>query len=201
MLLAGLGGIAATVGVGPAAAIALQSPLRTLTAHDMLLIPMFIAMSALANHTGLGRELYGAGQAWAGHRRGGLGLATILASAGFAGICGSSVASTAAMARVALPEMRAHGYAPRLAAGTVAAGGTLGILIPPSLVLALYGLLTEQDIGKLFIAGLLPGLLAVVLYGLAVSWVARRDPGAAPGRRARPGAGGWYRCAACGRCS
>ncbi|GGB45342.1 C4-dicarboxylate ABC transporter permease [Tistrella bauzanensis] len=180
MLLAGLGGIAATVGVGPAAAIALQSPLRTLTAHDMLLIPMFIAMSALANHTGLGRELYGAGQAWAGHRRGGLGLATILASAGFAGICGSSVASTAAMARVALPEMRAHGYAPRLAAGTVAAGGTLGILIPPSLVLALYGLLTEQDIGKLFIAGLLPGLLAVVLYGLAVSWVARRDPGAAP---------------------
>ncbi|MGV0758753.1 TRAP transporter large permease [Tistrella mobilis] len=181
MLIAGLGGIAALIGFNPAAAVAVQSPLRTLTGYDMLLIPMFIAMSALANHTGLGRELYTAGHAWAGRARGGLGLATILASAGFAGICGSSVASTAAMARVALPEMRARGYAPGFAAGTVAAGGTLGILIPPSLVLALYGLLTEQDIGRLFVAGLVPGVLAVALYALTVTLIARRRPEAAPG--------------------
>ena len=124
----------------------------------------------------MSRDLFRASNAWLGHRRGGLALSTIAACGGFAAICGSSVATAATMSKVALPEMRRYGYADSLATGTIAAGGTLGILIPPSIVLAVYGIITETDIGKLFVAGLLPGLLAVLMYMAAVQVVAVLRP-------------------------
>ena len=125
-------------------------------------------MGAFATASGMSRELFRAGEAWLGHRRGGLAMATVCACAGFAAINGSSVATAATMTNVALPEMRRFGYHPGFSTGVIAAGGTLGIMIPPSVVFALYGILTEQDIGKLFISGILPGLLAVLLYIIAI---------------------------------
>ncbi|MYK31813.1 MAG: TRAP transporter large permease, partial [Boseongicola sp. SB0670_bin_30] len=125
--------------------------------------------------------LYKASHAWVGHRKGGLAMATILACGGFAAICGSSVASAATLGKVALPEMQRFGYKQTIATGTIAAGGTLGILIPPSVVLAIYGIITEQDIALLFIAGLIPGLLAVLLYLFVILGMARIDPESAPG--------------------
>ncbi|MCA8930485.1 MAG: TRAP transporter large permease subunit, partial [Alphaproteobacteria bacterium] len=120
-------------------------------------------------------ELFDAGRAWLGHRRGGLGWATIAACGGFAAINGSSVATAATMSQVALPEMRRAGYDPGLSAGMIAAGGTLGIMIPPSTILVLYGIMTEVDIAALFAAGVVPGLLAVALYLGLLQWLAMRD--------------------------
>jgi tripartite ATP-independent transporter DctM subunit len=125
-------------------------------------------MGSLATASGLSAELYRASNAWIGHRRGGLAMATIAACGGFAAICGSSVATAATMTKVALPEMKRYGYPDTLATGSIVAGGTLGILIPPSIVLAIYGILTEQDIGKLFVAGVIPGILALALYLVTV---------------------------------
>ena len=144
------------------------SPITTLTDPNFGLIPLFVLMGALANASGMSGDLFAASNAWLGHRRGGLALATVAACGGFAAICGSSVATAATMSKVALPEMRRYGYNDGLAAGVIAAGGTLGILIPPSVALAIYGIITEQDIGKLFVAGFLPGLLAVLMYMAAV---------------------------------
>src|SRR5690606_5770262 len=114
--------------------------------------------------------------AFLGHRRGGLAMATIVACGGFSAICGSSVATAATMAKVAMPSMRRYNYDDRLATGSIAAGGTLGILIPPSLVLVIYALITETSIGRLFAAGLLPGILGILLYMAAIWLVIRRNP-------------------------
>ncbi|MFV0513246.1 MAG: TRAP transporter large permease [Jhaorihella sp.] len=177
MGLVGIGGFGAVVGFGPALNLLAQSPISTMTDFNLTLIPFFVLMGVLATNSGMSRELFAAGRAWMGGLRGGLGLASVGACAGFAAICGSSVATAATMTKIAYPEMRNAGYPDDAATGIIAAGGTLGILIPPSVVLAVYGFITEQDIGVLFIAGVVPGILAVIMYMLTVRiWYARVLP-------------------------
>ena len=134
-----------------------------------MIIPLFVLMGNLASISGMSRDLYGAAYAWIGHWRGGLASATIAACAGFAALSGSSVASAVTMGRVALPEMRRYKYDNRLATGCIAAGGTLGILIPPSTGFVIYAILTEESIGRLFLAGVLPGLLLTALFMLSIA--------------------------------
>jgi len=143
-------------------------------------LPLFILMGNLLTESRMSRDLYQASYAFLGHYRGGLAMSTIAACGGFGAICGSSIATAATMSRVAYPEMRALGYSKSLAAGSIAAGGTLGILIPPSIIMVVYSILTEQSIGKMFIAGVIPGVLAVLFYMAAVRWVTFRQPDAAP---------------------
>lgn len=164
MGLVGIGGFAALTGLDPALNLLAISPIRTVSDYDLGLIPMFVLMGVLATNSGMSRELFRAGHAWLGGLRGGVALATIGACGGFAAICGSSVATAATMSKIALPEMRRFGYPENMATGVVAAGGTLGILIPPSVVLAIYAFITEQDVAQLFIAGVVPGLLAILMY-------------------------------------
>ena len=156
--------------VGPQAAlgILIDSPIRTVTNYSFSVVPMFILMGALVSASGMSRELFRAANAWVGHLPGGMAIATIFACGGFAAINGSSVASAATMTQVALPEMRRAGYDPGLSAGVVAAGGTLGIMIPPSVMFILYAILTETDVAALFIAGVIPGLIAIVLYCITI---------------------------------
>jgi C4-dicarboxylate transporter DctM subunit len=150
------------------------------TSYTLSVIPLFVLMGQFASHAGLSREIYDAVQRWIGHKRGGLAMATVGACAGFAAISGSSVATAATMGTVALPEMKKYGYGTSLATGTVAAGGTLGILIPPSATFVFYAILTEQSVGKLFIAGILPGILLALLFMLAINIQVRLDPKIAP---------------------
>ena len=168
MAIVGVGGFASIVGLKPALNLLAQSPIRTVTDFNLSLIPFFILMGVLATNSGMSRELFRTGRAWFGHMKGGMAISTIGACAGFAAICGSSVATAATMTKIALPEMRKAGYRDDIATGVVAAGGTLGILIPPSVVLAVYAFITEQDVGKLFIAGIIPGILAILMYMAAV---------------------------------
>jgi tripartite ATP-independent transporter DctM subunit len=144
--------------------------------YTLSVIPLFLLMGVAASRSGLSTDLFGAANAVVGRFRGGLAIATIGACAGFGAICGSSMATVATMGRVALPEMRAAGYDDRLSTASIAAAGTLGVLIPPSILLVIYGLLTEQSIGKLFSAAILPGVLSTVLYSLAVVAQVRLNP-------------------------
>jgi tripartite ATP-independent transporter DctM subunit len=137
-------------------------------------------MGNFVNHSGLSRQLYDASNAFVGHRRGGLAMATILASGGFAAVCGSSIATAATISTVALPSMQRYGYSPALSTGSIAAGGTLGILIPPSVIMVIYGSMTETSIGHLFIAGIVPGILGVALYLVAVAMFTAVNPEAGP---------------------
>lgn len=155
-------------------------PFETVRPYSLSVIPLFVMMGVFAAHAGLSRSLYGAVSALIGHLRGGLALATIGACAIFGAICGSAIATAATMGRVALPEMRRLGYHDSLAAATIAAGGTLGVMIPPSVLFLLYGLMTEQSIGKLFMAGVLPGIVGMLLYMGAVWWTTGRHPEYAP---------------------
>jgi tripartite ATP-independent transporter DctM subunit len=148
--------------------------------YGLSVVPLFILMGLFVNRAGMSAELYRASNAFLGHFRGGLAMATIVACGGFSAICGSSLATAATMAKVAMPPMRRFGYADSLAAASIAAGGTLGILIPPSVILVIYGLLTEQSIGRLFAAGVIPGLLGILFYLGAVSFVVSRNPQAGP---------------------
>ncbi len=166
--------------IGPALKILAQSPIRTATDAEFAVIPLFLLMGAFASASGMSRELFRAANTFLGHFRGGLGIATIAACGGFAAICGSSVATAATFSKVAYPEMRAHGYPQSFATGVIAAGGSLGIMIPPSTVLAIYGLITEQDIGKLFIAGVVPGILAVAMYIATINIIAVVRPNFLP---------------------
>jgi C4-dicarboxylate transporter DctM subunit len=150
--------------ITPALKLLAQSPIRTATDAEFAVIPLFLLMGAFASVSGMSRELFRASNTFLGHLRGGLGVATIAACGGFAAICGSSVATAATFSKVAYPEMRQFGYPQSFATGVIAAGGSLGIMIPPSTVFAVYGLITEQDIGKLFIAGIVPGIIAVGMY-------------------------------------
>jgi len=158
-----------TSDVDAALALLAQSPIRTVADLQFAVIPLFLLMGAFASASGMSRELFRVSNAFVGHLKGGLGIATIAACGGFAAICGSSVATAATFSSVAYPEMRRYGYPQSFATGVIAAGGSLGIMIPPSTVLAVYGLITEQDIGKLFIAGILPGILAVAMYIATIS--------------------------------
>jgi len=148
----------------------------TMTYH-FAVIPLFILMGNLVAAAGISAELYRAAQVYVGHRRGGLAVATILSCGGFAAVSGSSVATAVTMGRISIPSMQAYGYSDRLSAATVAAGGTLGILIPPSLIMVIYGVITETHIGKLFAAGIIPGLIGIAGYTLAIQWAVRRDAG------------------------
>lgn len=148
--------------------------------YGLSVIPLFILMGLFVNKGGISRELYRVSFAFLGHLRGGLAMATIVACGGFAAICGSSLATAATMSKVAMPEMRKYGYADSLSTASIAAGGTLGILIPPSVILVIYGLLTETSIGKLFIAGIIPGILGIVFYIFAVGFTVGRNPDAGP---------------------
>ena len=148
--------------------------------YGLSVIPLFILMGNLVTRSGLSRELYTASYTFLGHLRGGLSMATVVACGAFSAICGSSLATAATMAKVAMPPMREYGYSDALASASIAAGGTLGILIPPSVILVIYGIMTEQSIRELFAAGFLPGLLGIFLYMGAVSWTVWRKPESGP---------------------
>ena len=180
MGIVGVLGFGALTSMGPALNLLGNVPLSVLTDYNLSVIPMFILMGALASRSGMSRELFVAGRAWFGHRRGGLAYAGIASCAGFAAINGSSVATAATMSQVALPEMRRAGYDPGFSAGLIAAGGTLGIMIPPSTIFVLYGVMTEVDIAQLFAAGAVPGLMAVVFYFAVVQYIGWRHPGRLP---------------------
>ena len=148
--------------------------------YDLSVVPLFLLMGQFATQGGLSRALFRAGNAVIGHWRGGMAMAVVTACAGFGAICGSSLATAATMGQVALPEMRAQRYSPRLATATLAVGGTLGILIPPSVPLVIYAILTEQNIAKLFMAAFVPGILAAVGYMVVIAIIARVRPEQAP---------------------
>jgi tripartite ATP-independent transporter DctM subunit len=148
--------------------------------YDLSVVPLFLLMGQFATHGGLSKALFRAGNVMIGHWRGGMAMAAVTASAGFGAICGSSLATAATMGQVALPELRRHNYSPQLAGAALAAGGTLGILIPPSVPLVIYAILTEQNIAKLFMAAFVPGLIAAAGYMLVIGLVARIDPEHAP---------------------
>ena len=148
--------------------------------YDLAIIPLFILMGHLATRTGISAALFAASNAWIGHWRGGLAMASVAGCAMFGSISGSSIATASTMAKVALPEMKKHNYSGALSSGSLAAGGTLGILIPPSIVLIIYALLTEQNIVKLFLAAMVPGLLAVVGFIIAIAIYVRLFPASAP---------------------
>lgn len=152
----------------------------TVTVYELSIIPLFILMGNLASAAGLSRDLFDAAHKIIGHFRGGLAAATIVGCAGFAALSGSSIASAITMGRVAWPEMKRHNYGPRLATGAIAAGGTLGILIPPSTGFVIYAVLTEESIGRLFMAGVLPGIMLTTLFLLAIHIVTRIWPEEGP---------------------
>ena len=164
------------------AAISMAGRLIIGTSQDygLSVVPLFILMGLFVNKGGLSKELYRASHAFLGHFRGGLAMATIVACGGFSAICGSSLATAATMSKVAMPQMRKFGYSDELSTASIAAGGTLGILIPPSVILVIYGLLTETSIGKLFIAGILPGAMGILFYLFAVRYTVARNPEAGP---------------------
>lgn len=180
MATAGFVGMGVLRGWTPALASTSQVIFETGFAYVLSVIPLFVLMGNFVARAGMARELFQAANAFVGHRPGGLAMASIIASGGFGSICGSSIATAATMTRVAYPEMMAHGYKATLATGAIASGGTLGILIPPSTILVIYGIITETDIGKLFIAGILPGVVAIICLCLAVVFVTWRDPQAGP---------------------
>jgi len=164
------------------AALALlgQTAYETVITYNLSIVPLFILMGYFASNSGLSEGLFQACNTWLGHRRGGLGLATIGGCGAFAAVCGSSLATAATMTQVALPEMKRFNYDDRLATGAIAAGGTIGILIPPSVILVLYGILTETNIAELFLAGFIPGILTVIAFMLTISVVTRLDPEIGP---------------------
>ena len=155
-------------------------PFSRASGYTLSVLPLFLLMGQFATRAGLGRSLFDSARAWVGHRRGGLAISTICGCAAFGSICGSSLATGATMASVALPEMKRHGYSGALATGSLAAGGTLGILIPPSVILVIYAIITEQSIGKLFLAALIPGIIATVGYSAAIGAYVRLHPEAGP---------------------
>src|SRR5579862_4297253 len=180
MGLVGVSGYAYLTGGAPALKLIGQTSMRTVTSYQFGVIPMFLLMGAFVSSSGISRELFRAANTFVGHRKGGLGLATIVSCGGFAAISGSSVATAATFSAVAYPEMRRYGYPQSFATGVIAAGGTLGAMLPPSTVLAVYGIITEQDIGKLFMAGIIPGLLAMTMYMITITLIGYLRPGFLP---------------------
>lgn len=176
----GFGGFWMLNGQIPALSLVAITAHGSTMSYSLAVVPLFILMGNLVAGAGISAELYRAAQVFIGHRRGGLAIATIVSCGGFAAVCGSSIATAVTMGRVSIPSMRSYGYSDSLATATVAAGGTLGILIPPSIIMVVYGIATETHIGKLFAAGLIPGLIGIVGYTLAVRWVVYRDPKSAP---------------------
>jgi tripartite ATP-independent transporter DctM subunit len=173
-------------GWAPTMANAAQVVFDTGFAYTLSVVPLFILMGNFVARAGLAHELFRAAYAFIGHLRGGLAHATVLACGGFGAICGSSIATAATMSKVAYPPMKRLGYADYLSTGVIAAGGTLGIMIPPSTIMVIYGIVTETHIGKLFAAGVLPGLMSAGLLMLCVAWITWRDPAAGPAGERTP---------------
>jgi tripartite ATP-independent transporter DctM subunit len=179
-------GIVGFVGVGymlnfrAASAMIAQVTYETGLSYTLSVIPLFILMGNFVVRAKLSDELYHAAYCFLGHRRGGLAMSTVIACAGFGAICGSSIATAATFSKVSYPSMRKYGYKDALSAGAIAGGGTLGILIPPSVIMVIYGIMTETSIGKLFAAGIIPGIVATVLLCLAVKYMTWRDPESGP---------------------
>jgi tripartite ATP-independent transporter DctM subunit len=163
-------------GLDPFLAFLKNAPYGRFSLYDLSVVPLFLLMGQFATHGGLSRALFRAGNAFIGHWRGGMAMAGVASCAGFGAICGSSLATAATMAHVVLPELERHKYKPSLAAGSLAAGGTLGILIPPSVPLVIYGILAEQNIAKLFLCAFVPGVLAALGYMLVIAIATRIDP-------------------------
>lgn len=180
MALIGFAGVSLIVNLDAGLNLLGMSPWAEGSSYSMSVIPLFVLMGQFAFVSGISQDIYKTVHNWMGHLRGGLAMATIVACAGFAAVCGSSLATGATMAKVAIPEMRKYGYDLSLATGCVAAGGTLGILIPPSIGFIIYGLLTEESIGKLFMAGIIPGLLLASLFLLAIYIQCRLNPDMGP---------------------
>ena len=180
MFLVGLFGTVIVTGTW----VPILATMKTLTydvfsSHSLAIVPLFLLMGQFATKGGMSRALFSAAAAFLGHRRGGIAMASVGACGGFGAICGSSLATAATMGQVALPEMRRYGYSGALATGSLAAGGTLGILIPPSIILVIYAILAEQNIIKMFIAAIIPGILAAIGYMAAIAIYVRVFPGAA----------------------
>src|ERR1700730_3703128 len=180
LVLVGVSGFGYLTGGAPALKMVGQTSMRIVTDYTFGVIPMFLLMGAIASRTGMSREMFQAANRFVGHWRGGLGIATIAACAGFAAISGSSVATAATFSAVAYPEMRRFNYPQSFSTGVIAVGGTLGAMLPPSTVLVVYGTSTAQHIGKLFIAGIIPGLLAIVMHMITIAIIARVRPGFLP---------------------
>jgi C4-dicarboxylate transporter, DctM subunit len=198
LALVGAGGYAALDGWRSALTVLGSVPFELASAYSLSVVPLFILMGAVASRAEMSRELFDAANAMFSGFRGALASATVGACAAFGAICGSSIATAATFSKVAIPEMQRHGYTDQVAAGSVAAAGTLGILIPPSVILAVYSLVAEQSLAKLFAAALIPGILLAVLYVVAVVVQARlrpqwmpRVPGLALGQRLRAARGMW----------
>src|SRR6201985_1173221 len=180
MGLVGITGFGYLTGLAPALKLVGQTTMRTVTDYSFGVIPMFLLMGALFSVSGISRELFRAANTFVGHWRGGLGIATIAACGGFAAISGSSVATAATFFAVAYSEMRRFGYPQSFATGVIAVGGTLGAMLPPSTVLAVYGIITQQDIGKLFIAFIVPGPLASMRHMITIDIIGFARPGFLP---------------------
>jgi tripartite ATP-independent transporter DctM subunit len=179
-LMVGFVGFALERGLTASLGMVAQQVAEDAQNYNLSVIPLFILMGVFVYRSNISSDLYDAAYAALGKFRGGLALATVVACGGFSAVCGSTLATAATMSKVAMPQMKGFGYKDTLAAGTIAAGGTLGIMIPPSVPLVIYGIIAEQDIGLLFIAGVVPGLLLVLLFLLAVMVTVYRDPSAAP---------------------
>ena len=180
MFVAGCAGYIAQAGWAPLSGFLNTQAFARFASYDLSVIPLFILMGNFATQGGISKALFGFAAAVMGRFRGGLAMAAVLASAAFGSICGSSVATAATITSVALPEMKRHGYSGRLSTGTLAAGGTLGILIPPSVPLVIYAILAEQNIAKLFAAAMVPGIIAMLGYMVAIAIYVRVVPGQAP---------------------
>lgn len=187
MFLVGLGGLyMVTGGTNMALAKLKTETYSTFSSYSLSIVPMFILMGHFATLGGMSQALFKAAEAFLGHRRGGVAMASVGACAGFGSICGSSLATAATMSQVALPELRRYGYSGGFSTATLAAGGTLGILIPPSVILVIYAILTEQNIAKLFLAAFVPGILAAIGYMITISIYVRMHPDSAGVRPAMP---------------
>jgi tripartite ATP-independent transporter DctM subunit len=172
LIVSGFGGLWALLGLHTALFVVGNAPITAMSSYTLSVLPLFVLMGTVAVQGGLAEALYRAAYAFVGHRRGGLAMASIMACGGFGSICGSSVATVSTLGRVAIPEMLRYGYSKRLAAGSLAAGGTLGILIPPSVAMIIYAMVTQTSLGRLFAAGLIPGVIATALYCAAtVVWM------------------------------
>jgi tripartite ATP-independent transporter DctM subunit len=180
MGLVGFGGFAYIAGVNASLGVLKTVPFTTFGDYNLTVVPLFILMGSLAYFTGISKNLYDTVHSWLGHLRGGLAMATVGACAGFAAISGSSLATAATFAKVALPEMERYKYDKALATGCIAAGGTIGSLIPPSVIFIIYAIITEQSIGKLFLAGFFPGILEAIFYMLTISILCWRNPAMGP---------------------
>ena len=180
MLLAGTVGYTFVAGWDPLMSFFKNAAFARYSSYDLSVVPLFLLMGQFATNGGLSKALFKAGNAMIGHWRGGMAMAAVTSCAGFGAICGSSLATAATMGQVALPELKAHNYSERLSAAVIAAGGTLGILIPPSVPLVIYAIITEQNIAKMFLAAFVPGIIAAVGYMVVIGVIARVSPQDAP---------------------